>query len=244
MLDIALVASSFGASVAAGIFLAAGLNMRRRSVSNDAETAVQLFSVWWLGLAIFAVAGASTDLTLALGINPFEVLLSFHYARIIALCIGLWGLMYYIAYVFTGRRTLLVPLAIFYALYYAVIVFFLTAGLPTAIEAEPWPQVELAAPVLDAAAATLLLLIPPIVAAATYLGLYLKTDDVSQRARILLVCVGTLVWFAGTLARDTNLAAAWMPLVMGMLAAWAVAWAYAPPKWLAEKLDASAAAAR
>lgn len=232
MIDFALAASSLGASVAAGMFLAAGLNIRQRNVSKEAEPAVQLMAVWWLGLAVFAVAGASTDLTIALGARPFTVLLAFHYARIAALCIGLWGLMFYTAYVFTGNRRLLAPLAGFFALYYAALVFFLTLGQPYGIETAPWPRLALANPILDTVSVGVLVVIPPLVAALVYLCLYRKASDSSQRVRILFVTVGTIAWFGGSLAREANAGELWIPLAMGLLAAWAVQWAYAPPRWL------------
>lgn len=235
MVDLTLVASSLGASVAGGMFLAAGLNVRSRAVTGEAATALHLLSLWWLGLAMFAVAGASVDLTAALGARPFELFLVFHYMRIVALCIGLWGLMYYVTFVLTGSRSVMAPLAAFYALYYAAIVFVITLGQPMGVEAAPFPRLALAAPVVDAAAAALLLVIPPLVAAITYLALFLKAEEPTQRMRIVLVAVGTLAWLAGTVLREASVATV-TPIALGLLSAWAVSWAYGPPEWARRRL--------
>lgn len=232
MIDVALAASSLGASVAAGMFLAAGLTVRQRVVSSDAEPAMQLLAVWWLGLAVFAVAGASMDLTFALGVSQLTVLVAFHFARIASLCIGLWGLMFYVAYVFTGRRKLLAPLAGLFSLYYAALVFFLTLGEPYGVATAPFPRLELAQPILDAVSIGVLAIIPPLVAALVYLLLFRRASELSQRVRIVLVSVGTILWFLGALAREAEVADLWVPLVLGLLAAWSVLWAYAPPAWL------------
>jgi hypothetical protein len=128
----------------------------------------------------------------------------------------------------------MLPLAIFYALYYALIVFFLTIGQPASIAMKPYPVLALETPVVDVAATGILLAIPPLVAATTYLVLFLSTKERPQRFRVALVAAGTIAWFAGSAARDASLAT-YAPIMLGLLSAWAVSWAYAPPKWIQKR---------
>lgn len=229
-MDPTLVASSLGASVAAGIFLSAGLLLRGRAVAGDDALAVQTMTLWWMGLSLYALGSACIDLLVAVGADALAVVLAVHYAQIVALCIGLWGLMYHIAYLFTGNRRLLAPLAAFYALYYAALVFLLTAGRPSGVDADPWPRLSLADPVLAAVGIALLLAIPPLVAGGTYLTLYPKASG-PRRLRVALVSAGVVAWFLGALAREATPRSLAAPILLGALAACAVSWAYAPPRW-------------
>lgn len=225
-----LILSSMTAAIAGGVFLAAGINVRRRSVSQDAEEAVDLLSIWWVGLAVTAVAGATTDLTLSLGIEPFSFLLALHYARLIALCLAIWGLTYYVAFVFTGATKLKAPIAVGVSLYYAILLFLLTLARPAGFALEPLPHVELADPLVDAPLLAALLVIPAIFAGGTFLALWSKTSEMSQRARVVLVAGATQAWFGATFLREARVDVPMVPLALALLAALAALWAYSPAK--------------
>ncbi|HEX2021567.1 MAG TPA: hypothetical protein VHH36_02580 [Candidatus Thermoplasmatota archaeon] len=244
MVDGSLIASSIAASAAAGLFLAAGLGLRQRSVSRDATDAAQLMSIWWLGLSLHALAGASIDLLAALETAPARVVLALSYMRIVALAIGLWGLGYHVAYILTGRSRLLFPLAALFAGYYAVLVFLLTLGSPQDVIVDPVPRLAYAAPVVDPRVLGALLAVPPLAAAATYLLLYRQAEHASQRVRLVLVAGATFAWFLAALARDASLSNVWPSILLGLTAAVAVGWAYRPPEWLERLLRASAPSAR
>lgn len=51
----------------------------------------------------------------AFGVERVELLLVVEYMQAFSLCIGLWGLMYYLAYILTGSDRFIAPLAIFYS---------------------------------------------------------------------------------------------------------------------------------
>src|SRR5581483_10056589 len=170
-MEVTLIWSAGAASVASGLFLSAGVALlKRRQRSTESEQAINLFAVWWIGLSVYALGGANQDLLAAVGLTPFGLFVALRYMQIFAVCIGLWGLMYYIAFVLTGKRGLLAPLAGFYAAYYAVLLFLLTRGVPSAIAVEPWrTSLVFAQPVLGAIGVALLLVIPPLVGPTTYL---------------------------------------------------------------------------
>lgn len=243
MVETTLLATALTASVAAGTFLAAGLNLRRKTDSPHAREAVLLFSLWWVALSVYAVAGATLDLSAAIGVDAAGPAMVFHFAQAVALCIGLWGLMYYVAYILTGRRSFLTLLAIFYALYYGAVTFYLTLGKPIALAAEQWrARIAYENPVLSAAAGTLLLVLPPLVASATYLLVLVKAKEMSSRYRIVLVSCSTAAWFVAVLLHDGGGAGALAPL-LALVSAFAITWAYQPPQWLHRRLEARAAEA-
>lgn len=238
-MEATLVLSSLGASVASGLFLAAGLNLQARKVGPEDQRALDLFSLWWLGLAVYAASGASQDLVAASGVRPFLLFLILSYVQMVALCIGLWGLMYHVAYVVTGKRRLLFPLSTFYVTYYAVILFLVTRSLPQAVEASAWRTgLVYGDPVMDAFAIALLLVIPPLVGGGMYLVLSLQAREAPQRLRILLVTGSTFAWSAAMLAREASWSAL-LPALLGVLSGFSISWAYQPPTWLRRRLDAA-----
>lgn len=239
LLDMTLALSALASSVAGGIFLSAGLSLHEKQVDEGARDALTLFAVWWVGLAIYAVAGASADLTAALGVESLAFFLVVRYAQMIAFCIGLWGLVYYIAYLLTGRRAWRAPLALVYALYYAGILFALTLGRPVGVAVREWGvDLAYAAPAVDAWVLALLIVLPPLMASATYLALLLAVRSATQRLRIVLVVVGTVAWLLAMLAGAGPSQAWWsaLPPVLALLAAWSVSWAYHPPAWVRRRI--------
>lgn len=235
-----LALSALASSVAAGIFLSAGLELRSRQVGEPgAEEAMNVYSLWWMSLAIYAVAGASLTLTAALGVVALDLFVMLGYAQMISLCIGLWGLVYYVAFVLTGSRGMRVPLAIVYAAYYGILLFVITLGRPILADVTTWStRLEAAAPVVDTAAGTLLLVLPPLVASCTYFALVFVVESPSQRFRVVLVTLGSATWLAGILAGTAPAEAWWasMPPLLALVSAWAVFWAYRPPAWVLRRL--------
>lgn len=236
-----LLVSAGAASIASGLFLAAGVNLlQRRPGAPDAQQAMSLFAVWWIGLAVYALAGANEDVLAAFGLQPFAIFVALRYMQIVAVCIGLWGLMYYLAFILTGQRKLMAPLAGFYATYYAVLVFLVTRGVPAAVSIEPWrTSLVFATPVMGALAIALLLVIPPLVGGVTYLMLLREAPSRAHRIRIGLISLSTITWSGSIVLREGGLAAA-IPVVLGLMSAMSISWAYQPPGWIGKRVDAIA----
>lgn len=232
-----LLVSAVAASVASGLFFAAGVKvLRRRAGDEAAQQAISLFAVWWIGLAVYAVAGANQDMLAAFGLQPFAVFVALRYMQIMAVCIGLWGLMYYLAYVLTGQRRLMAPLAAFYAGYYAILIFLVTRSVPAAVAIEPWrTSLVFATPMMGALAVALLLVIPPVVGSGTYLFLLREAPSQAHRIRIGLIVLSTLTWSGSIILRDGGLAAA-VPVVLGLMSAISISWAYHPPRWIEKRV--------
>jgi hypothetical protein len=231
-----LVANAMIGSVASGFFLWMAFRVQAQEVSPEARPAMQLFAVWWMALAVYAVAGATADLASAMGATLFGLLVAVEYMQAFALCIGLWGLMYYLAYILTGSKRLMLPLAVFYSLYYATILFFVTTGRPIAVDVDAWhARLLYETPFIDRFATALLLVIPPVVGAGTYFAIYAQTPSRAARYRIVALSIATLAWSVSLVARESNIYAA-LPAFVALFAAFSARWAYEPPRWVRAKL--------
>lgn len=227
-------------SVAAGIFLAVGLNLLERDVGRPNEDALALFAVWWVSLAIYAGAGASSDLTAALGVEAAGIFVLLGYVQMISFTLGLWGLVYYVVYTLTGRRNWRVPLAVGHAVYYGVVIFLLTLGQPfDVVLRDSGVQLVPQAPLVNAGVLSLLLIFPALVISATYLGLLSIARNASQRLRVVLITASTLAWMLAMVASEGAVVtwSASLPPVLALVSAWCVTWAYHPPRWIRRRFS-------
>lgn len=241
-----LLLSTFFALVAAGIYGYVGWRLSKRVVSSsDARQAWQLFTVWWYGLAATTLIGGFLTLFGALGLTDLSLFITATYVNLLISCIALWGLLYYLIFLFTGDRRSLVPLTIFYIGYYVSLVYYITASTPSHVNVGRWnATVAYNAPFAGPffALIVILLLLPQIIGGFAYFTLYFRVRDATQKYRVLLVSWSIIVWFlsplialAGGLAEQD-----WWQLVsrfIGLAAALTILIAYLPPRWLRERYD-------
>lgn len=215
----------------ATLFLLVGRAVYVRPVSTESVRARNAFVLWWSTLGLVTVIG------LVLQAPGFPVTvpayLTVTIVTLALLCVGLWGLLFYLLFLFTSRRDLAVPLAIGYVLYFAFLTYFIMAGHPTSVESTKWgKELEYADPIESGPmywAVILLLILPPFLAAGGYLSLYWKVDQPLQKRRILLVSMSILVWFgaglAGTGVSESDL---WriVSRLIGLAAAATILYAY------------------
>ncbi|MEK6975355.1 MAG: hypothetical protein AABY18_03325 [Candidatus Thermoplasmatota archaeon] len=185
----------------AAMFLLVARTVWARPVSQESVRARNAFVTWWGVLGFVTGVGlvrqapgfpASVTAFLAVSIISLAVL-----------CVGLWGLLYYLLFLFTSRRGLALPLALGYVLYFAFLAAFILGGNPTSVASTKWgPEIVYSDP-LDSGpvywTAVMLLILPPFLAAGGYLSLYWKVTDPVQKRRILLVSLSILVWFGSAL---------------------------------------------
>ncbi len=108
------------------------------------------------------------------------------------------GLLYYLIYLFTANRRLLLPLAVSYTIYYVLLVYYTTASIPDSVEVGRWKttlinRAPLTGPLFVLLA--VLLLVPQIIGSIAYFTLYFRVTDVTQKYRILLVSGSIIIWF-------------------------------------------------
>jgi len=236
-----LVLSTLFAVVAASIYVYVGWRLGKRVISSsEARLAWQSFTVWWYGLAATTLIGGFLNLLGALGLTSLPLFVTATYTNILVICIALWGLLYYLIYLFTGNGRLLVPLAIFYIIYYVFLVYYITASVPEGINVERWrTTLAYRAPLTGPFFVILivLLLLPQIIGGFAYFTLYFRVSEPTQKYRVLLVSWSIIVWFlsplialAGGLAQQD-----WWQLAsrfVGLAAALTILRAYLPPHWL------------
>ena len=239
-----LFLGSLFALVAAGIYEFVGWRLSKRVVpSADARQAWRLFTLWWNGLAASTLINGTLSLFGAIGLTDLPLFLTATYVNLLVICAALWGLLYYLVYLFTGNRRALLPLTIFYAAYYVLLLYYTTASIPSHVEVSRWSaavayRVPLAGPFFLMIVA--LLLLPQIIGALAYFTLYFRVRETTQKYRVLLVSSSIIVWFASPLVALAGRLAEqdWWQLTsrfIGLTAALLILMAYLPPVWLKQR---------
>jgi hypothetical protein len=244
----------FGAALSilsAGIYYYVGRVLsRRRVVSPDARLAWALFVVWWYALASSTLSGALLSLLGAFSIVALPLFVTINQVNLLAICIALFGLMYYLLYLFTGSRRLLVPLSLFYIAYYILIMYYVQAREPVAVVVGRWnASLQYAKPAEGPlfVAALLLLVFPQIIGSLAYFTLYFRVQTLTQKYRILLVSWSILIWFlSALLASIAGLGQQdWWQVtsrLIGLFASLAILLAYDPLPWIRRRLGVSSIA--
>lgn len=234
----------FGATFAAinaGIYYYVGRVLsRRRSGSRDARLAWSLFVVWWYALAASTFSGAILSLLGALGIVNLPLFTTVTLMNLLATCVALFGLMFYLLYLFTGNRRLLGPLIVFYIAYYTLIVYYVQASTPVGVDVNRWNttleyQNQIRGPLF---LITLFLLVfPQIIGSLAYFMLYFRVETATQKYRILLVSWSIVIWFLSSfLASISGFSQQdWWQIANRLIAlgaALTILFAYQPPSWI------------
>lgn len=233
-----------------GLLAYAGLLVLRRPVHGEARLALRMFATWWLSAGlVLLLAGSHTMLGL-LGLLDVRVHLAITYLTAVPLAVALWALLYYLIYIYTGRRAAIWPLTAAYALFLAFEIYYFSSLGPRTIETTAW-SVRLARgrdpPAGLGAVFGLLVAAPTLFIVVAYGRLAARAKEPAQRYRVRLTSTALLVWFAPVLA--AFLAgwdkAAWFPLVYqapGVLAAAMIVAAHRPPGFLKRRWEARGAA--
>ncbi|MGB0653508.1 MAG: hypothetical protein ACPGQL_09940 [Thermoplasmatota archaeon] len=236
--------------IVASLYFWVGREVRRREVDGDDRIAQGAFASWWYALALSSVAGALTT-ALYLGHRlPIYVYQTLSHASLGLILLGLWGLLYYLVYLYTGSRRALVPLAAGYGLFYLFTVGLVNwVGAPEALTDNGWtvmasPEADL--PVWVGLTFLVFLVGPQIGASWALFRLGRRLEDRSQRYRLFLVSLSIFVWFGASLVvaavqtaqegddggGETSLGWQIGSRVLALAAAATTLAAYRPPKWI------------
>jgi len=239
-----LLFSALFAMIAAGIYGYVGWRLGKRVISSaEARLAWGSFTVWWYGLAAITLIGGFLSLFGAVGLTSLPLFVTATYLNILIICLALWGLLYYLIYLFTGNRRSLVPSAIFYMIYYILLVYYITASIPGDVNVGRWDtSLVYRAPPTGPLVIIILamLLLPQIIGGLAYFSLYFRVAEITQKYRVLLVSLSIIVWFlspvialAGGLGQQD-----WWQFasrIIGLAAALTILMAYLPPRWLKQR---------
>jgi hypothetical protein len=246
-----LLLSASLALLAGLLYLVVGRVSARRRSAGESSLAQLAFSIWWYALGISAILQAAVLAVATADAVDFALFFALSLALLAAICLALWGLLFYLTYIFFGARSIAWPLAGFYLAYFAGWVFLLVRAQPSAVIVERWrvrldlgPDFQ-ADPLVGTF--IVLLLLPQILGAIAYFTLYFRTHDPSQRYRIALISAAIFGWFTSSLvATSTNLANSdfWTiaSRLIGVAATLTVLAAYLPPRFVRDILARRAAA--
>lgn len=215
-----------------------GARLWGRKVSADARLAQSLFSFWWFALGAASLAQAVMILMYTTDTLTIAIYQAFQHVLLIAIMAGLGGLVYYLLYLYTGRRMLWLPVMVYYAILYLVLIALLASyGAPQDIVDNGWrlstePQPEPNRPL--EVAFFVLFVGPQLAAAIAYALLYRRATDNTQRYRIALVSGTIIVWFGSsfltTIAQASrNPGVQAFSILLGLAAGAAILLAYLPP---------------
>lgn len=236
------------ASITAVVYgLLAALLGRRRS-TPEARPALNLFRTWWFALAIITALDPLQVALFTLDALPIWLHETLAEASLLVLAAGLWGLLGYLIYAYSGSRRSWRPLAAIYALAGVLLLAILNrAGTPESLvilhgEVEAVPGIEL--PAFATALILTFLVGPQLAAAAAYARLYWRADTPTQRYRIALVSMALIGWLGASLAGaflDAG-GGAWeyTTRLLGLTAALLVLAAYFPPRFVQRRFGVSA----
>jgi hypothetical protein len=240
-----LIFGAFLSILSAAIYFYVGRTLgQRRVVTPDARLAWTLFGVWWYALAGSTLSTGLLSLLGALGLKSLPLFLAVTQLNLLAICVALFGLLYYLLYLFTGSRKWLVPLILFYLAYYTFLVYYLSASVPVSVSLNRWStqlvyQQQLSGPLVTVV--LVMLVVPQIIGSLAYLSLYFRVKDATQKYRVALVSLSILVWFlSALLAPVAGLSQFdWWQIasrLIGLAATVTILLAYKPVSWIKERL--------
>ncbi|MHB8606422.1 MAG: hypothetical protein ACYDCK_14340 [Thermoplasmatota archaeon] len=216
---------------------------RRKLVERSSERALIAFAVWWGALALNIALGGLTYVAAGAGYTSVGVETTWAVFERLLLAVSLFGLLYYMAYVLTGReftRTL----GVFYGAYFVFLLYSMLAGTPDGVAVYTWrTDLHYATPAPPAMTAVngVWLLLPPIAAAVGLFSLAFRVSDRTARYRSIVVSVSVVLWWvvavvAGQRAALSDDAFQVFNRFFGLAAALAVFAAYYPPTWVQRTL--------
>src|SRR5687767_1928778 len=222
------------------LFLYVGRIAQTRPVDDRSTRAGRLFALWWYALGTLAFVQGSASIFGAMSIeDPLPYVAVLHLGNLIQV-VALWSLLYYVLFVYTGRRGFFWPLTVFYAGVAVGIVYYVQSVInqqTPAVLITEWDaaldfDLSRADPVLQFLLAALI--VPQLGALVAYFTIVFGADGREQRYRVLLISTSLFVWLASSyVASATNSISESFWVVAGrglaMLAGFMVVLAFRPP---------------
>lgn len=227
-------------------YLAVGGLLGRRRVAGELETPARMFRAWWILIGSNKLASAGAGLGVAAGYFNDRMYVAVIYLNVVVLCLSLWCLISYFAYLRLGPPAIRYWIVALYVAYYFLLTYHITAGQPTGAEVGAW-RANLSsggppAPPLRQLLILALLALPELVAALSYLFLLRHVSDRTARYRILLVSFGVVAWTASILLVALPFSESSAPIqvtsrLVGIAGALLALLAYLPPRWLRTRIQ-------
>ena len=199
-----LAVSAVISVLSAATFFLAGRAVLRRPVSPTLTLARNAFSIWWFGLAGVTLAGAAQVALVGFYQSNLNAYLTMSILLILGLCVSLWGLVYYLLFLFTNKRGLHWPLGVAYLVFFFWVVYLILSADLQGLKVGRWTIEPVYAHPLEESPQFQVLIAaligPEFLGALAYLSLYFRVHDPLQRRRVLLVGLSILFWFGSAWA--------------------------------------------
>lgn len=225
------ILSLLGIALAA-LYARVGLLVARRAGASG-EHAMAFFAAFWIGVAGYGFLDAAWALALAFVDVPLALAVAILHAKVALGVAAFFGLVYYLLFLYTGRRWLLAPVAIAYGAIYAVVEYYYVWREPVGQHLGAWSAgldyAKESAAFHDAV--TLLLFVPPALAAVAYAMLVAVVQQREARRRVAITASSLAVFFASLTLGWLNGRIPWWPVAekaLALGAALAVLWTLSP----------------
>lgn len=169
---------------------------------GTARGPLEAFALWWFALAFYTFLLAVRDTLAIQDLLDRNLLKTITHLSVGPLVAALWGLFYYLAYIFVGGKRLLWPSVALYSAMYLVFIYITVTLEPAAIILRTWDvRIEYATeiPPLMSLMILALLLVPILLAVLAYASLLFRLEEGEQRLRVGVVSFAFLAWFGGSL---------------------------------------------
>jgi hypothetical protein len=204
-------------------FVVVGLRVRTLSVSDEYRGPQLAHALWWICLGAYLLLQAGLTAAAGFGALDAAVYLASRALAIPLLCIAVWGLCSYLAFLYTGSHRARVMLGILYAVV-AIVFASATFVQRPQMRIDDW-LVGYEDDSLLYQAVYVLVGLPPIIASIAYLTLLRRVREPDRQRRLLLTSVGILAYVGSGLSARLfgNDVAAFVTLVpLGILSAAAI----------------------
>lgn len=217
----------------------------KRPVEGEAKRANALFGIWWLALGlVFLIAPLLSVPPRVLGYENLALAVAILNLLLILVIVAVWGLVYYLVYLYTGNAGWFAPVTAFYVLLGFGLLYWLALLDPSGFDAQGrlvYARTELS----GAPAVGVLFSLPVVLAALAYGSLFFRVKGAVAKYRIGMVAGGFLLQFGWSLISNLlDLArrypdSLWLALTsnaLGVLAALAVLLAFRPIRAVRSRL--------
>lgn len=223
----------------AALCLFIAVQLGKRKLDNEGDRLAWLaFRIWWIGLGLTTAFGSVRVLMVMAKVDSLDTYVWHGLLNTLVLCAALWGLLYYLLYLYTGSRRWALPIGVFYIFFYIGLVLYslfvlqpqgvtLEGGVAT-VQYATEPTLVYSVILIS------LVIVPQLLATLAYFSLYFRLRDRVQKYRVLLVSISILVWFGSPfIAFGLGVSQLpwwmWVSRFITLAAVVVIYWAYYPP---------------
>ncbi len=232
------------------VLVRVGVVVMERRPKGPGHLAGTSFAVWWFTLAGLQ-AGSVLDFIIQAVGGSWTLAAYMTYVQLLLLIIvaAIGGLLYYMVYVYTGRRNAWRIIAAAYTGIYILLVYYVFLAEPIAVTQGPLgTTLEYRYDLDDTLLARIVgigLILPTLLAAIGYFSLYFRVEEPSQKFRIGAVGGSFIIWFGSSLLvgqlTDWSDTTAWRitSAFITLGSAFAVYTGFQPPAWMRKRFHLS-----